>query len=131
MAHSIAPFLMFEGTAEAAMDFYVSLFPGSSVQSIARYGDEGPGKPGSVILAAFVINGQTIMCIDSPAKHDFGFTPSVSLFVECADVEEIDRLFAALSEGGQVLMPLDGCPFASRFGWVNDRFGASWQLRLG
>ena len=130
MAHSIAPFLMFEGTAEAAMDFYVSLFPGSSVQSIARYGDEGPGKPGSVILAAFVIKGQTIMCIDSPAKHDFGFTPSVSLFVECADVEEIDRLFAALSDGGQVLMPLDAYPFASRFGWTNDRFGVSWQLRL-
>jgi len=130
MAHSIAPFLMFEGNAEAAMDFYVSLFSGSSVQSIASYGDEGPGKPGSVILAAFVINGQTIMCIDSPAKHDFGFTPSVSLFVECADVEEIDRLFAALSEGGQVLMPLDAYPFASRFGWTNDRFGVSWQLRL-
>ena len=130
MANSITPFLMFEGAAEAAMTFYLSLFAGSSVRSITRYGAEGPGKPGSVMTATFLLNGQAIMCIDSPVKHAFTFTPAFSLFVECADAEEVNRLFAALSEGGTVLMGLDAYPFARRFGWVNDRFGVSWQLRL-
>jgi predicted 3-demethylubiquinone-9 3-methyltransferase (glyoxalase superfamily) len=130
MAKSIAPFLMFESNAEAAMNFYVSLFPGSSIPSIARFGAEGPGKEGSVMTGILNLNGQTIMFLDSPVKHAFGFTPATSLFVECENVEEIDRLFAALSDGGKVLMGLDVYPFARRFGWTNDRFGVSWQLRL-
>jgi predicted 3-demethylubiquinone-9 3-methyltransferase (glyoxalase superfamily) len=130
MAKSISPFLMFEGAAEAAMNFYVSLFPGSSIQSIARFGPEGPGKEGSVMTGILSLNGQTIMFLDSPVKHAFTFTPAISLFVECQSVEEIDRLFAVLSDGGQVLMPLDAYPFAQRFGWTNDRFGVSWQLRF-
>jgi len=130
MAESITPFLMFEGVAEAAMNFYVSLFPGASIQSIARYGAEGPGKPGTVMTATFILNGQAIMCIDSPVKHAFTFTPASSLFVECTDRTEIDRLFTALSEGGKVLMGLDTYPFAQRFAWLDDRFGVSWQLRL-
>ena len=130
MAKSISPFLMFEGAAEAAMNFYVPLFPGSSIQSIARFGPEGPGKEGSVMTGILSLNGQTIMFLDSPVKHAFTFTPAISLFVECQSVEEIDRLFAVLSDGGQVLMPLDAYPFAQRFGWTNDRFGVSWQLRF-
>jgi len=130
MAKNISPFLMFEGAAEAAMNFYVSLFPGSSIQSIARFGPEGPGKEGSVMTGILSLNGQTIMFLDSPVKHAFTFTPAISLFVECQSVEEIDRLFAVLSDGGQVLMPLDAYPFAQRFGWTNDRFGVSWQLRF-
>ena len=130
MAKSITPFLMFEGAAEAAMNFYISLFPDSSIQAITRYGEEGPGKAGSVITASFILNGQTVMCIDSPVKHAFTFTPATSLFVECENDTEIDRLFAALSDGGKILMPLDAYPFARRFCWVNDRFGVSWQLRL-
>ena len=130
MAKSISPFLMFEGAAEAAMNFYVSLFAGSSIQSIARFGPEGPGKEGSVMTGILSLNGQTIMFLDSPVKHAFTFTPAISLFVECQSVEEIDRLFAVLSDGGQVLMPLDAYPFAQRFGWTNDRFGVSWQLRF-
>ena len=130
MAKNISPFLMFEGAAEAAMNFYVSLFPGSSIQSIARFGPEGPGKEGSVMTGILSLNGQTIMFLDSPVKHAFTFTPAISLFVECQSVEEIDRLFAVLSDGGQVLMPLDSYPFAQRFGWTNDRFGVSWQLRF-
>ena len=74
--------------------------------------------------------GQTFMCIDSPVKHGFTFTPAMSLFVDCADEPEIDTLFAKLSEGGQVLMPLGQYPFASKFGWVSDQFGVSWQLNL-
>jgi predicted 3-demethylubiquinone-9 3-methyltransferase (glyoxalase superfamily) len=130
MAKNISPFLMFEGAAEAAMNFYVSLFPGSSIQSIARFGPEGPGKEGSVMTGILSLNGQTIMFLDSPVKHAFTFTPATSLFVECQSVEEIDRLFAVLSDGGQVLMPLEAYPFAQRFGWTNDRFGVSWQLRF-
>lgn len=130
MAKSISPFLMFEGAAEAAMNFYVSLFAGSSIQSIARFGPEGPGKEGSVMTGILSLNGQTIMFLDSPVKHAFTFTPAISLFVECQSVEEIDRLFAVLSDGGQVLMPLEAYPFAQRFGWTNDRFGVSWQLRF-
>jgi predicted 3-demethylubiquinone-9 3-methyltransferase (glyoxalase superfamily) len=130
MAQSITPFLMFQGAAEAAMTFYVSLFPGSSITAITRYGAEGPGKPGTVATASFTLHGQTIMCIDSPVQHAFGFTPATSLFVECDDAVELDRLFAALSDGGGVLMPPASYPFAARFAWVNDRFGVSWQLRL-
>jgi len=80
--------------------------------------------------ASFTLNGQPFMAIDSPVKHAFGFTPAISVFVDCESEAEIDRLFAALSQGGQVLMPIDAYPFAKRFGWTNDRFGVSWQLRL-
>ena len=132
MAKSISPFLMFQdGAAETAMNFYVSLFPGSSIQSIARFGPEGPGKEGTVMTGILDLNGQTILFLDSPVKHAFTFTPAISLFVACESVEEIDRLFAALSDGGQVLMGLDAYPFAQRFGWTNDRFGVSWRLRFG
>jgi predicted 3-demethylubiquinone-9 3-methyltransferase (glyoxalase superfamily) len=112
------------------MRFYVSLFEGASVTGMRRYGPEGPGAEGSVIQATFTIGGQTFMCIDSPVKHGFTFTPAMSLFVDCDGEQEIDRLFAALSDGGQIFMPLDKYPFSRRFGWVSDKFGVSWQLNL-
>lgn len=124
----ITTFLMFEGNAEAAMNFYMSLFADSKIVSIQRYGKEGPGPEGSVVHAIFALNGQEFMCIDSPAKHAFTFTPATSLFVTCDSAAEVDSLFAKLSEGGQVLMPLDTYPFAKRYGWCNDRFGMSWQI---
>ena len=131
MADRITPFLMFQrGDAEAAMRFYVSLFPDSAIDRIERYGAQGPGAEGTVVRADFTLNGQKLICIDSPVRHAFDFTPSSSLFVDCASEEEIDRLFAALSEGGEVMMPLGEYPFARRFGWVADRFGVSWQLSL-
>ncbi|MNP81219.1 3-demethylubiquinone-9 3-methyltransferase [compost metagenome] len=70
------------------------------------------------------------MCIDSYVKHGFTFTPAVSLYVNCESEAEIDRVYAALSQGGQVLMPLGEYPFSSKFGWVADQFGVSWQLNL-
>jgi predicted 3-demethylubiquinone-9 3-methyltransferase (glyoxalase superfamily) len=130
MAKQITTFLMFDGAAEAAINFYVSLFKDSAVTAITRYGHGGLGEQGSVMHASFTLNGQAFMAIDSAVKHAFGFTPAISLFVDCESEEEIDRMFAALSQGGQVLMPLDAYPFARRFGWTNDRFGVSWQLRL-
>jgi predicted 3-demethylubiquinone-9 3-methyltransferase (glyoxalase superfamily) len=80
--------------------------------------------------ARFTLNGREFRCIDSPVKHDFTFTPAISLFVDCATASEVDALFAKLSAGGRVLMPLDAYPFSRRFAWVNDRFGVSWQLSL-
>jgi predicted 3-demethylubiquinone-9 3-methyltransferase (glyoxalase superfamily) len=63
-------------------------------------------------------------------QHAFTFTPSLSLFVDCESEAELDRLFSALAEGGQILMPLEDHGFSTRFGWANDRFGVSWQLNL-
>jgi predicted 3-demethylubiquinone-9 3-methyltransferase (glyoxalase superfamily) len=80
--------------------------------------------------ATFALNGQEFMAIDSYAKHAFTFTPSMSLYVRCASEAEIDALFAALSEGGAVMMPLDRYPFSPKFGWLADRFGVSWQLTV-
>ena len=131
MQPQIFPFLMFqEGNAEHAMTFYVSLFPGSEVTDIVRYGPGQPGKEGSVMKARFSLAGQTVMCIDSPMKHAFTFTPSFSFFVECQSEEEITRLAAALGEGGAALMPLGNYGFSRQFTWLNDRFGVSWQLNL-
>jgi len=130
MTQKIKTFLMFEGRCEEAISFYVSLFPDAAVSSIRRYGPEGPGAEGSVKQATFTIQGQTFMAIDSPVRHGFTFTPAMSLFVDCTDEAEIDALFAKLSEGGQVLMPLAAYPFSRRFGWLSDRFGVSWQLSL-
>lgn len=126
----IRPFLMFEGKAEEAMNLYVSLFPGGKVLNISRYGPEGPGPEGSVNQAAFTIAGQTVMCIDSFVKHAFTFTPASSLFVDCDTEEELERLVAALLDGGSELMPLGDYGFSRRFAWLNDRFGVSWQLNL-
>ncbi|MEU8031872.1 VOC family protein, partial [Streptomyces sp. NPDC049099] len=103
---------------------------GAELVDITRYGAGGEGKEGSVRHATFSLAGQQFMCIDSPAKHDFTFTPAVSLFVQCESEPEIDRLHAALVERGTELMPLGDYGFSRKFGWVNDRFGVSWQLNL-
>ena len=128
MAHSVTPFLMFEGTAEAAMNFYVTLFPGSQVVRIERYGPGEMGSEGSVKRADCTLAGQPVICIDSPIRHAFTFTPSMSLFVECESESELDQAFARLSDGGSVLMPPGSYGFSTKFAWVNDRFGVSWQL---
>ncbi len=124
----ITPCLMFSGDAEEAMKVYVELFANSKVVEIERYGANQDGKEGSVKLAKFSLNGQEIMCIDSPVKHDFGFTPASSLYVACDDDDQITRYFEVLSAGGEVMMPLAEYPFSKKFAWVSDRFGVSWQL---
>jgi predicted 3-demethylubiquinone-9 3-methyltransferase (glyoxalase superfamily) len=130
MKTRVTPFLMFEGKAEEAMNFYVSLFRDSRVVSIKRYGAGEPGKEGSVHRADFVIAGQAVICIDSPVKHAFTFTPSVSLFVDCVSEAELDGLYAALSKDGQVMMEPNDYGFSRKFAWVSDRFGVSWQVNL-
>jgi predicted 3-demethylubiquinone-9 3-methyltransferase (glyoxalase superfamily) len=121
---------MFEGSAEEAMRSYVALFPGSGIRRIERYGAGEPGAQGSVKRADFTLAGQAIICIDSPIRHAFTFSPSVSLFVECESEAEFDAAFSQLSTNGSVLMPPDNYGFSRKFGWVNDRYGVSWQLNL-
>ena len=126
----ITTFLMFEGQAEAAMKLYTSLFEQSEILSIIHYGPGEEGTEGTVKQALFTLNGQEFMCIDSSIQHAFTFTPSISLYVRCKTEQEIDTLFATLSEDGQIFMPLDQYPFSKKFAWVSDRFGVSWQLSL-
>jgi predicted 3-demethylubiquinone-9 3-methyltransferase (glyoxalase superfamily) len=130
MAPTALPFLMFQGDAEKAMNFYVENIPGSKVIEIVRYGAGEPGPEGSVKKAMFSVAGQIVICIDSPIKHAFTFTPSFSFFIECESEEQIRRMTPALAEGGAVLMPLDSYGFSREFAWVSDRFGVSWQLNL-
>ncbi|MCM3123164.1 MULTISPECIES: VOC family protein [unclassified Mesobacillus] len=124
------PFLMFEGNAEEAMKYYTSLIEDSKITSISRYGPDGPGQEGSVILATFTLKGQEFMCIDSNIHHEFTFTPSFSIYLTCSSEDEIDHLFEKLSEAGSVLMPLGDYSFSKKFAWTVDRFGVSWQLNL-
>lgn len=130
MATTVTPFLMFEGSAEEAMTLYASTFSGCQVDKIDYYGAGDMGREGKVKQATLTVGGLTIRCTDSPISHDFSFTPSMSLFVDCASEAELELAFERLSSGGEVLMPLDNYGFSQRFGWVNDRFGVSWQLNL-
>ncbi|ABL72580.1 MULTISPECIES: VOC family protein [Paracoccus] len=128
---AMQPFLMFQGGhAEQAMALYVSLFDDGEVLDVTRWQKDEPGAEGSIKLARFTAAGQSVLASDSPVKHAFDFTPSWSFFVDCASGEEQERLFAALSEGGEVLMPPGDYGFSKRFAWVADRFGVSWQLNL-
>ncbi|MFK2825349.1 VOC family protein [Bacillus sp. B190/17] len=126
----ITTFLMFTGTAEEAMNHYMSIFDESEIIHILRYGPNQGGKEGSVLHASFKLKGQVFMCIDNNNGDDHPFTPAMSLFVTCDAEEEIDQVFAKLSEGGTVLMPLAPSPFSEKFGWVADKYGVSWQLNL-
>lgn len=126
----ITTFLMFDGKAEEAMNYYLSVFDQAEILSINRYGADGPGAEGSVAHATFSLYGQTFMCIDSHVKHNFTFTASISLYIACTNEDEINRFFEKLAQDGQVLMPLAAYPFSQKFGWVADKYGVSWQLNL-
>jgi predicted 3-demethylubiquinone-9 3-methyltransferase (glyoxalase superfamily) len=131
---SLATCLMFvgdqHGRADEAMNFYVSLFEDSRITDVERYG-AGEGEPeGTVKRARFSLKGREFIAMDSGRDHAFTFTPAVSIFVNCDREKEVDELYARLSDGGKVLMPLQAYDFSPRFGWVNDRFGVSWQLYL-
>ena len=130
MKTRITPFLMFEGRAEEAMNFYVSLFPDAKIVTVKRYRKGGSGREGTIEQAVFEIAGQRLMCIDSPAKHAFTFTPSISLFVQCTSESQIEEITKKLSENGTALMPLGKYGFSKKFAWIQDRFGVSWQLNL-
>jgi predicted 3-demethylubiquinone-9 3-methyltransferase (glyoxalase superfamily) len=112
----IAPFLWFNDNAEEAMNFYVSIFENSKVLSVTRYGEAGPGPKGSVMTAAFRIEGQEFVALNG-GPH-FKFSPAISFVVNCQTQQEVDELWRTLSEGGE----------EQQCGWVTDKYGLSWQI---
>ena len=112
----ISPFLWFDGQAEDAMNFYVSIFKNSKVLSVTRYGEAGPGPKGTVMSATFQLEGQMFMALN--AGPQFKFTEAISFFVDCETQQEVDALWAKLSAGGK----------ESQCGWLKDKFGLSWQI---
>jgi predicted 3-demethylubiquinone-9 3-methyltransferase (glyoxalase superfamily) len=112
----ITPFLWFDGNAEEAINFYVSIFRNSKIGMVRRYGDAGPGPKGSVMTATFEIEGQEFYALNGGPMYKF--TPAISFFVDCKTQEEVDTLWEKLSAGGRK----DQC------GWLQDKFGVSWQI---
>ncbi|MGI9475064.1 MAG: VOC family protein [Hyphomicrobiaceae bacterium] len=128
MSVTVYPFLMFTGTAEAAMNFYVSVVPDSRIVSIEHFTAEDDGEDGKVKAATFEVAGQLVRCFDSYIEHAFTFTPAFSLVIATPDIADVERYATALAAGGDVLMPPDDYGFSKRFAWVQDRFGVSWQI---
>ena len=128
----ITPFLWFNNEAEEAVNFYTSIFNNSRIKTITRYSKEGAKasgmNEGTVMTAAFQLEGQEFSAINGGPV--FTITPTISFFVNCDNQHEIDRLWAKFSDGGQVFMELDKYPFSEKYGWIQDKFGVSWQLIL-
>ncbi len=112
----IVPFLWFDGNAEEAVNFYVSIFQNSKVLSMTRYGEAGPGPKGSVMSATFQLEGQDFYALNGGPLYKF--TPAISLFVNCETQQEVDALWGELTAGGR----------EDRCGWLTDKFGLSWQI---
>ena len=118
----ITPCLWFDGQAEAAAEFYTSVFPNSRITAVSRYGEAGReihgGQPGSVLTIGFELDGIAFTALNGGPR--FNFTEAISLQVNCDTQPEIDRYWARLTEGGE--------PQAQQCGWLKDRFGLSWQV---
>jgi len=112
----IIPFLWFDGKAEEAANFYVSLFKNSRIVNIARYGDAGPGPKGAAMSATFELAGQRFIALN--AGPQFKFSEAISFFINCETQQEVDDLWEKLSAGGQ----------KSKCGWLKDKYGLSWQV---
>ncbi len=112
----ITPFLWFDGKAEEAVNFYVSIFKNSTVVRMTRCGEGGPGPKGSVMSATFQLDGQEFFALNGGPQ--FTFTPAISLFVNCETQQEVDDLWEKLSEDGK----------KDRCGWLKDKYGLSWQI---
>ena len=108
--HRITPFLWFDGQAEEAMHFYVSVFRNAKVLSVM------PGPDGRAVSVSFELEGQPFHALNG--GPDFKFTPAISLFVSCETQQEVDELWKKLSEGGST----------NQCGWLQDRYGLSWQI---
>jgi predicted 3-demethylubiquinone-9 3-methyltransferase (glyoxalase superfamily) len=117
MPNKIAPYLWFDDNAEAAMNFYVSVFPNSRVGSVSRNGEGGPGPAGSVMIASCELNGQEFILLNGGPR--FKFTEAVSFLIHCDDQKEVDYYWDKLIAGG-------GSP--SQCGWLKDKFALSWQV---
>jgi predicted 3-demethylubiquinone-9 3-methyltransferase (glyoxalase superfamily) len=113
----IRPCLWFDTQAEEAARFYTSVFPNSRITDVQRFGEGAPGEPGAVMVVEFEIDGQGFMALNGgPA---FNFTEAISFYRSCETQDEVDELWARLTEdGGQ----------ESQCGWLKDRYGVSWQI---
>ncbi|WP_246430693.1 VOC family protein [Streptomyces rectiverticillatus] len=116
ITQKIKPFLWYDGQAEEAAAHYVSVFDDSRIVEVQHYGEAGPGAPGSVMTVEFTLAGQHFIALNG--GPEFTFTEAVSFSVDCADQEEVDRLWGRLSEGGE----------EGPCGWLKDRYGLSWQI---
>ncbi|MET0902209.1 MAG: VOC family protein [Acidimicrobiales bacterium] len=131
MTAQLRTFLTFQGgAASSALDLYQDVFADFELTEIERYGPGDIGPEGTVKVAQFRLAGSDFSCADSPVDHAWGFPPAISLWIECESNDELERLFGRLSDGGQVFMPLDDYGFSTRFGWVGDPHGVTWQLNL-
>ena len=114
----ITPFLWFEGGAEQAAEFYVSLLPGSRIDNVQRSAADTPsGKAGTVLLVQFTLAGQSWIALNGGMR--FEYTRAISFAIDCADQAEVDRLWDALCADG-------GSP--DQCGWLRDRYGVFWQI---
>lgn len=120
--HTITPFLWFDGMAEAAAEYYVSIFPNSRILQIMRHGEAGREQhgqaPGSVMTVAFELDGQHFTAINGGPQ--FKFSRAVSFVVHCKSQAEVDHYWDRLGAGG----PAE----AQQCGWLTDRYGLSWQI---
>ena len=112
----ITTFLWYNDQAEEAMNHYLSIFKNSKAGSVTRYGVGGPGPKGSVMIATFELEGQEFIALNGGPQYPL--TPAISLFVKCGDQQEVDELWTKLSAGGH----------ESQCGWLQDKFGLSWQI---
>jgi predicted 3-demethylubiquinone-9 3-methyltransferase (glyoxalase superfamily) len=112
----ITPFLWFDGKAEEAANFYVSIFKDSKIINLARYGGAGPGPKGTVMVATFQIEGQKFMALNGGPQYTI--SPAISFFVDCETQAEVDELWEKLTAGGSEV----------QCGWLTDKFGVSWQI---
>ncbi len=119
----ITPHLWFDKEAREAAEFYASLFPNSKIKNISTLHST---PSGDCAIASFELSGQPFMAIS--AGPFFKFNPSVSFHFKCKTKDEVDAMWEKLSQGGKVLMPLDSYPFSERYGWLEDKYGLSWQL---
>lgn len=128
--NTIGSCLWFDDQAAEAAKFYVSLFPGSTLGATSYYGPNASGMAGrpvgSVMTVEVELPGQKILLLNGGPV--FEITPALSFFVSCENEAEIDQLWKRLTDGGTALMPLDRYPWADKYGWVADRYGATWQL---
>ncbi len=117
MTHQIYPCIWFDGQAKAAAEFYCSLFSNSKIIH------------NSPIVVQFELSGKRFMGLNGGPM--FKINPSISLFVLCASMEETNELWNKLFDGGKALMPLDTYPWSERYGWLQDKFGVTWQIMVG
>jgi len=126
----ITPFLWFDNQAEEAVNFYTSVFDNSKILSITRYNEDSAKATGqkanSAMTIGFQLEGQNFTALNG-GPH-FKLNQSTSFFVYCESDAKIENVFKKLSDGGQVIFPLDKYDWSPRYAWVVDKFGLSWQL---